>query len=91
MAFTTARAPKIGILCTVVAGLSACATPDYEVPDQATDIAGPRQVETLGETIAREQQGEDGCLVAGNLNKGGECAKLREIMLPPAPPSDPKL
>ena len=76
-------------LCASVLGLSACASTDYEVSDEQASVSALPQVETLGETIAREQQGEDGCLVAGNLNKGGDCAKLREAMLPPPTPSAP--
>jgi hypothetical protein len=46
----------------------------------------PGPVETLGETIASEQQG-DGCLVAGNLGKGGHCEKLRKDLNPPKVPA----
>lgn len=86
----TIYAARMAIVCAFATGLSACTTPDYQVPDNAINSPGPRQVETLGETIAREQQGEDGCLVASNIHKGRECAKLRETISPPSPPSEPK-
>ncbi len=77
--------------CAFALGLSACTTYDYTAPEHATGLSGLPEVETLGETIAREQQGEHGCLVAGNLDKGGRCEKLRETLFPPPPPTDPTL
>ena len=56
-------------------------------PSNHADVAvTPGPVETLGETIAKEQQG-DGCLVAGNLGKGGHCEKLRKDLNPPRVPA----
>jgi len=83
-------AAKMSVVGAVAATLSACAVIDLKAPEDSSVIIEPQQVETLGETIAREQHGEHGCLVAGNLNKGGECKKLREIFLPPKSSSDPK-
>ncbi|MFV0645214.1 MAG: hypothetical protein ACK5NN_12070 [Sphingomonadaceae bacterium] len=87
------KSPKVmelAIICAFSIGLGACSALDYKVPENSSVIIEPQNVETLGETIAREQKGEDGCLVAGNLNKGGDCEKLRELFSPPKPSSDPK-
>lgn len=85
-----ANAARVGAICAIVFGLSACSSFKIKPKDYPDTVFHPGPVETLGETIAREQQGEDGCLVAGNLNKGGDCEKLREDILPPAPSPDPK-
>ena len=81
------------VTCAFALGLSACTfrPHDYDVADRATGASGLPEVESLGETIAREQRGSGGCLVAGNLDEGGRCEKLRGTLFPPAPPTDPKL
>ena len=84
-----ANAARVGVICAIGFGLSACSTFKIKPKDYPDTVFHPGPVETLGETIAREQQGEDGCLVAGNLNRGGDCEKLREDILPPAPSPDP--
>lgn len=83
MTENTVKAAKAAIVCALGIGLGACTTLDHKLSDNSGVIIEPRQVETLGETIAREQQGENGCLVAGNLNNGGDCKKLRESVFPP--------
>ncbi|MCP5397192.1 MAG: hypothetical protein H6918_10770 [Sphingomonadaceae bacterium] len=78
-----AKSGALAFACAIAAGLSACAAPDYELADASAIGSGPRPVETMGETIARNQQGDDGCLVAGNLDKGRKCRDLRKSMEPP--------
>lgn len=77
-------------VCALAIGVNACATLDHKASDNSGVIIEPTQVETLGETIAREQEGKDGCLVAGNLNRGGDCKKLRTIVFPPPLPAAPR-
>lgn len=84
------NAARVVTICVIGLGLSACSTFKIQPKEYPDTVFQPGPVETLGETIAREQQGEYGCLVAGNLNKGGDCAELREVILPPISSSDPQ-
>ncbi len=73
-----------------VGGLAGCTIKSRSAADDRLVTYGPSHVETLGETIAREQEGKRGCLVAGNLDQGGDCEKLREFLFPPVISESPK-
>lgn len=73
--------------------LAGCAAPDHYVPEPGDALQAPRQNETLGEALHREQQA-GGCLVAGNISRKG-CDGLEAVLEPPSlgdriePPPEP--
>lgn len=71
--------------------LNGCNTLSVKPSDQPDFVLQPPPVETIGETISREQQGDNGCLVAGNLNKGRRCRALTELLTPSTRLRDPEL
>jgi hypothetical protein len=84
------KGPRAKLILFLSATLSACSTFEIKRSEHPDVVFQPRPVESLSETIAREQQGEDGCLVAGNLNKGERCRALAEFLSPPPPPDEPE-
>ena len=84
------QSARLLTISIIFGGLVACTITSRSVADDRLVTYGPHHVETLGETIAREQQGKRGCLVAGNLNRGGECEKLRQFLFPPVISEDPE-
>lgn len=91
MVYECNDAKKLGLIIICALGLSGCTTAEIRPSNDPDAVFRSRPVETFGETIAREQQGEDGCLVAGNLNKGPRCRDLTELLTPSAHPGDPEL
>ena len=83
------QAWKLSLMVVGAVALSGCSTLDIKPSDHPDFVFQPRPVETIGETISREQQGEDGCLVAGNLNKGKSCRDLTKLLTPRARPDEP--
>ena len=73
-------------LILAATALSGCSSLTIKPSNQAEGAFIPGPVETLGETIAREQQG-DGCLVAGNFGKTARCEKLLKDISPPTSPA----
>ena len=91
MAIQGNEAPRFFAMILGAIALHGCSTLSVKTSDQPDFVFQARPVETIGETISREQQSDNGCLVAGNLNKGRRCRALTELLTPSTPFRDPEL
>lgn len=87
------------VVAAAAASLAACSTAQRDSLDPTDPFAKQTSVETLGESLQREQSSPNGCLAPGNAgDKNDRCDSVRGLLTPdplpepaalPAPPPMP--